>query len=74
MLKNSPKISYITNTDIFQLNFCQSDKQNDKSAVIQISQVFGNLLTCWLLKDVLILRFLKIVLAKSSTVCNFGNT
>ena len=40
VLTNSLKISHVTNKDIFQLKFPQSDKKYDRSAVMQISQVF----------------------------------
>ena len=42
VLTKSNKISHIITTrDIFQLNFCQSDENDDKGAVAQISAVFG---------------------------------
>ena len=42
MLTNSPKITHITNRDIFQLNFPQSHEEDDRSAVMWILQVFRN--------------------------------
>ena len=36
-------ISHIINRDSFQLNFAQSEEKNDKSAVMQISQLFRTL-------------------------------
>ena len=42
MLTNSLKILDITNRDIFKLNFPQRNEEYDRSAVMQISQVFRN--------------------------------
>ena len=42
-LTNRPKISDITNRNIFRLHFPHNDKKIDKSAVLQISAVFGTL-------------------------------
>ena len=42
VLINSPEISKITNTDIFELNFSQNDEKYDKSGGMHIS-VFGAL-------------------------------
>ena len=43
VLTNGPKISDITNRDIFQLNFPQGDDKNDKNAVVQIQAKFGTI-------------------------------
>ena len=43
VLTNSPMSLYITNRDKFQLYLPQSYEKYDKSAVVQISQVFGAL-------------------------------
>ena len=46
----------------------------DKSAVMQISEVFvWDPLTCWQSKNVLKKSFLESGLTKSLTICNFGN-
>ena len=46
-LTNSSKISDITNRDIFELDFSQSDQNYDKSVVVRFWQCLGlfNLLT-----------------------------
>ena len=41
MLTDSPKISHITNRDIFQVTFPQRDEKYDKRGVMQISRMFG---------------------------------
>ena len=43
MLTENPKISNLTKGDTFQLIFRQSHEKNGKSALMQISQVFGTL-------------------------------
>ena len=43
MLTNIPKISPNTRGDIFQINFPQNDQKHDKSALMEISEVFGTL-------------------------------
>ena len=40
---NTPKISPNTRGDIFQINFPENDDKHDKSALTEISQVFGTL-------------------------------
>ena len=41
MLRNSPTIAHIIKRDIFQLCFNQNEEKYDKSAVEEISAVFG---------------------------------
>ena len=43
VLTNTPKISPKTTGDIFQINFPENDEKHDKSALTEISQVFGTL-------------------------------
>ena len=41
MLRNSPTIAHIIKRDIFKLCFNQNEEKYDKSAVEEISAVFG---------------------------------
>ena len=43
VLTNTLKISPITRGDIFQINLPQNDKRHDKSALMEIPEVFGKL-------------------------------
>ena len=43
VLTNTPKISPNTRRDILQINFPENDEINDKSAFMEILQVFGTL-------------------------------
>ena len=43
MVTNSLKISHITKRDIFQICFPKSEIKYDKSALMQISQLFETL-------------------------------
>ena len=48
VLTNSPKISDMTETDIFQRNFSKIDEKNDESDVVLF---YGLFLICWLSKE-----------------------
>ena len=43
VLRNTPKILPNTSGDIFQINFSQNDEKHDKSALMDIWQVFTTL-------------------------------
>ena len=43
VLTNTPKISPNTRGDILQIDFPENDEKHDKSAFMEISQVFGTL-------------------------------
>ena len=41
MFNDSPKVSDLTKTDIFQLNLSQNDEKEGEEAAVQASAVFG---------------------------------
>ena len=43
VVTNTPKILHITKRDTFQISFPQSERKDDKIALMQIPQVFGTL-------------------------------
>ena len=74
MLTNTPKFSPKPRAEIFQINFPEFDEKHDKSALMEISQVFWTLSHCSLSKCVLKQRFLESGVTKIFTVSNLGNT
>ena len=57
-----------------KLNSLGMRKKQDKSALMEISQVFQRAFTCSISRRVLKRRFLESGLTKIFTVCSFGNT
>ena len=41
MFTSSPKISHLTNREVFQLNLSKIDEKDDQNAAMQISEVSG---------------------------------
>ena len=73
VVRNSPRISDITKRESFKLCFARVIEKHDKSAVLEISEVWTPL-ACWLLNNVRKRDFPDISVTKSFAVGNFGNT